>query len=475
MRRLVKSEIRYLSFEGGGGSGNAYPGALTELETLGVLAYDPKRARLTAKASLTQPPTGIDWRMRGQIEGVSGASAGAINALFLSLGYTPLEVEFILMTNDFEEFFDDIEPGLIPCVGGFRYTPTTYDLAGFADEIGATPAGKVLNALTSVEAFGFMQRWHAKITGAYLASLWTFYLSLMVEYPESAAKKVIENMTTGKIAASVVYDYGIFPGIEIRRFFGKYISLAVERLLAANPRYQVSGTPGGQYGPRSLTSTATGKSFYDVATGTMVQTSEVTFRQHREIFGTRLVVTGTNFETQKSHIFSADTTPNFRVVDAVRISMSLPMIFKPMVIKTDADLKTVVSPGEPTPDHPLEGVWVDGGFLNNIPVGAFDELAGGQKHTLGLVVGQDGRTSIDSILDYFKAYPLGQLMGTGGSQLSSTTSDIDRIVAIGTTDPKTGESIDLLDFAVDPTVYANVNEQSKQTVRKFFATRVDPG
>ncbi len=475
MRRLVRSEINYLAFEGGGGAGNAYPGALTALESLGVLAYDPQRASLAPKVSLTESFTGIDWRMRGQIKGVSGASAGAINALFLSLGYSPGEVEYILKTNDFEKFFDEIKPGLKPCVGGFRLDPLTVGMAAFADEVSSTTAGKVLNIMGNGVPFKFLQfqKLLADVQGAYLANTWVFYLSLLVDFPKEVAEQVLKELLSGKVAASVVHDYGIFPGLEIRRFFGKYISLAAERTLRNNPKYLLQDTVGGHYGPRNPTDVSAGKSFYDELTGEMVQTSEITFRHHQRIFGTRLVVTGSNLETQKSHIFSADTTPNFRVADAVRISMSLPMIFKPMVIKDDADLKKVVNTGEPTAEHPLSGVWVDGGLLNNIPVGVFDELAGGQEHTLGLVVGADTRTSIDSVVGFFKAYPLGFLMGTGGSQLSSTTSDVDRVIVIGTTDAKTGESMGLLDFKVDPTVYANINSQSEQTVADFFNTRVD--
>jgi NTE family protein len=475
MRRLVKSQINYLSFEGGGGAGNAYPGALTALESLDVLRYDPRRASLSPQSSLTGYFTGIDWRIQGQIKGISGASAGAINALFLSLGYTPVEVEHILKANDFDAFFDDVTPGLNPHVGGFRVDYTTYDLAGFYEEVSATTAGKVLNVMTGFIPLSYFhfEEWATKVQGSHMATMWMFYLSLLVDFPKRAAEQVFANLPTGKLAASVVADYGVFPGLEIRRFFARYISLAVERIMRTDPRYQLKNTAAGQYGPSGAVVAGTGQSFYDAPTGTMVQTSEITFRQHQQIFGTRLAVTGTNLETQKSHIFSADTTPNFRVVDAVRISMSLPMIFKPMVIKDDADLKTVINPGETTPEHPLRGVWVDGGLLNNIPVGAFDELAGGQEHTLGLMVGAEGRTEINSILGYFSAYPMGFLMGTGGSQVSATTSDVDRIIVIGTTDPATGESMGLLDFTVDPTVYAGVNAQSRKTVEEFFATRVD--
>src|SRR5206468_3955021 len=68
-----------------------------------------------------------------------------------------------------------------------------------------------------------------------------------------------------------------------------------------------------------------------------------------------------NLSTAQSHYFSVETTPAFCVADAVRISMSFPFAFKPVLIP-----KRNVLP----PD--LAGYWIDGGVLNNIPIHAFD-------------------------------------------------------------------------------------------------------
>ncbi len=72
--------FRNLVFEGGGVKGIAYSGALNVLEEKGVL---------------------------GSIERVAGTSAGAINAVLMSLGYTPEETKGILSELNFNNFMDD--------------------------------------------------------------------------------------------------------------------------------------------------------------------------------------------------------------------------------------------------------------------------------------------------------------------------------------------------------------------------------
>lgn len=72
--------FRNLVFEGGGVKGIAYVGALTVLETKGIV---------------------------GQIERAGGTSAGAINAVLLALDYKLAEMEKILGELDFRKFMDD--------------------------------------------------------------------------------------------------------------------------------------------------------------------------------------------------------------------------------------------------------------------------------------------------------------------------------------------------------------------------------
>ncbi|MGE3107194.1 MAG: patatin-like phospholipase family protein [Phycisphaerales bacterium] len=76
---MARSQFRNLVFEGGGVLGIAYAGALRELQKRGVLQ---------------------------DIERVAGASAGAITACLLAIGYSADEIEDVVGRTSFESFMD---------------------------------------------------------------------------------------------------------------------------------------------------------------------------------------------------------------------------------------------------------------------------------------------------------------------------------------------------------------------------------
>ena len=71
---------------------------------------------------------------------------------------------------------------------------------------------------------------------------------------------------------------------------------------------------------------------------------------------------GSNLSTGYSEVFSAETTPKFRIADAARISMSIPMFFAAIRANERKD------------------VYVDGGLLDNYPIQAFDNKKYVSKH-----------------------------------------------------------------------------------------------
>ena len=80
-----------------------------------------------------------------------------------------------------------------------------------------------------------------------------------------------------------------------------------------------------------------------------------------------LYTTGTNLTRQRVQVFSHETNPTMRVADAVRISMSIPLYFRAVLL----DARGNVITGTPAPGQPVE-VLVDGGLLANYPVDLFD-------------------------------------------------------------------------------------------------------
>ncbi|AII52261.1 patatin-like phospholipase family protein [Hymenobacter sp. APR13] len=79
-----------------------------------------------------------------------------------------------------------------------------------------------------------------------------------------------------------------------------------------------------------------------------------------------LYTTGTNLTRQCTQVFSYETHPFMRVADAVRISMSIPLYFRAVLLDTTGHVVR-----QPLPGQPVE-VLVDGGLLANYPIDLFD-------------------------------------------------------------------------------------------------------
>jgi NTE family protein len=192
-------QFRNLVFEGGGVKGIAYVGAMQILENRGILAG---------------------------ITRCGGASAGAINAFFFALGYTPFQQHEILRSTDFRDFMDS--------------------------------------------SFGMIR-------------------------------------DIRRLAKSFGYHRG--------DFFEAWVGAHLEA---------------------------------------EVGTARATFRDLREDGRPELHVIGTNLSTGFAEVFSHERHPDMAVVDALRISMSIPLFFQ------------AVRHG------PRDEVYVDGGLQLNYPVKLFD-------------------------------------------------------------------------------------------------------
>ncbi len=81
--------------------------------------------------------------------------------------------------------------------------------------------------------------------------------------------------------------------------------------------------------------------------------SNATFQDLETAKNPRLYVYGTNLGTHFGEVFSFEHTPTMRIVDAVRISMSIPLFFAAV-------------------RNARDNVFVDGGVLNNYPIKLFD-------------------------------------------------------------------------------------------------------
>src|SRR5690606_5425185 len=97
---------------------------------------------------------------------------------------------------------------------------------------------------------------------------------------------------------------------------------------------------------------------------------DITFEELHKLAGQNgyrdLYVVGTNLTLQKPEIFSHETYPKMRVRDAVRISMSIPLYFRAVLLNEKGEIVHKAKKDEKVQ------VIVDGGILANYPIDIFD-------------------------------------------------------------------------------------------------------
>jgi predicted acylesterase/phospholipase RssA len=283
--------ITYLALEGGGGKGVTYLGAMKALRELKVLP--------------------IRHGCENQLKGISGASAGAITALMLTLGFSDDDVQKELSNpRVFEDFFE------CPPRPGVSRLVDRSSRAGIRIRGRESISYKVEAALDA---------------GAMLLTNWLAYNEVEIENP--ILKRLAKHPS--EYAQCLLLDQGLFSGLQPRSYFADVIQRGLGR--------------------RALSAKST-------------TAMQVNFRTLRELTGIDLVITGTSITKRCPGIFSARTTPLFPVVDAVGLSMSIPLLFKPVHVEVGAGTDAISKDR-----NWCQGDWLDGGILNNLPLHAFDK------------------------------------------------------------------------------------------------------
>ena len=103
-----------------------------------------------------------------------------------------------------------------------------------------------------------------------------------------------------------------------------------------------------------------------------------------------LYLIGTNICTQKSEVFSHELTPDLIISDAVRISMSLPVIFQPHQQYVKKGNKRCLA---------KKDLYIDGGVMDNYPIWLFDDTKNNNK-----------KETVNSETLGFRLLPLKELM-----------------------------------------------------------------
>jgi predicted acylesterase/phospholipase RssA len=401
-KHLAPEQVRYLALEGGGGKGFAYVGAVQVLEKLGVM---------------------------NRIQGFAGASAGAIVSLLLSVGYTSEKLLKYMAETDFTKFFDSPANRLRPMVGNCTLIDDTDDEKELLEHLANLPEYSALvTALVAVGATGPVGQY---LLLQVLSSLFANreVLSKTIKERENKAPFNLLLQHWKKYVAYMGRDMGLFAGCEARKEFEKVL---VESMPPLN---------------------------------NLAPPPKITFEQHYRYFRKKLLITGTNLSTGRTQLFSVDETPKFPVADAVRISMSLPFIYKPYIIT------------EKRAGWPECGTYVDGGVWNNLPFREFDG-AGAEStedppgtsaaavmpqqkpRTLGLRLEVTPSERIEDFGALLKRVGLYGLFGTGETQVLSKY--VDQMVLLDT------RGLDLIDFGPPRVERDRAIKRARRATWRYF-------
>jgi NTE family protein len=210
---------------------------------------------------------------------------------------------------------------------------------------------------------------------------------------------------------------------------------------------------------------------------------DITFEELHKMTNKVLVMTGTSLTDQNTYYFNYITTPNMKVVDALRISISIPIFFTSVNYKINDN------------DH----IFIDGGILENFPIHYFetcDEIGNFvltsndldkfkcnvdshcYDNVLGIMLFMDGekrdvdnfnenKIVINNIGDFFTSYVNTMFLkieiGNFRDHTGNKTQFFDRVVSIVI--PKT---VSYTDFDLTRKVQDNLINIGKTAIEDFF-------
>ncbi len=337
-QKLTQEKIEYLVFQGGGGKGLVYLGAIFGLEFVFAKYILSKQKDLeeslvpesgTANIIMPTPislfPISIPPKYR-QLKGVAGSSAGAINAFCLAMGMSYSDIDKVLdkternfsapkgIINSFEKFFEAPRLAYRYIADGTSKREKDNVSSWSSDWLSAL----IKDLLIVTSPLGYVIRLFAK--------------NYLVKVLAPRFSEYIENVARAN---------GLFSGFEVRLFFE---TLMTENLLKHSYRQKFVLNAG----------LATKKAH------------EITFKDFFNI--TDLVITSINVVQKMPKLFSVYHTPDFPVTEAVGMSMSIPIAFKPVIAQKQVD-----STRDEKYNEEYHGIYVDGGMLLNYPIHIFDK------------------------------------------------------------------------------------------------------
>jgi len=339
--KLSKEDVNYLVFEGGGGKGVSYLGVFQALEELGIVDYVKKDFSGEEQCYLNTE----------KIKGVAGTSVGSITALILACGYNSKEAEKIIIGDVGYKILDTVEFDFIPVV--YTKENPVYVSDNPVLEKAKLPHDKYLKEFMKEEQksltdlFRLPKKAVEEVNFRFLAGILKWYVEyeghrkeqkadvnreFITSVPEMVQKKTVKHAfdmivnDPSDSISSFKFEYGFFLAKNFRELVDDLI-------------YNKSGV------------------------------KNCTFEQFYNFFGVDLVITGFDVSTNQTFYFrNNEQWKELCVADAVRMSVSIPIIFKPVLMPIKNGKITSATDKDATKSY-----IVDGGLGNNFPLHAFDD------------------------------------------------------------------------------------------------------
>lgn len=357
--RIDISKLKNLAFEGGGGKGLIYMGAIKALEEKGLLPIK----------------VGSD---KNQIKGISGASAGAINAFLLALGATSKSLAKDLNAEQLLKFYDGPDKGTIRMIRDNKFAPDEphFFRKNNEGEFEAVPLSQKLK--DEISEFANNPFWSLGVTknlligSSALASCSAGIVGAAQIGSETKRKELAENTgyflggmgVTGLLSSTILLlAMNVLPKKMLESFKDKEENKALKPLIEQILKHYEDYISNLLAERGLFPGTVLRQFFQDKLEARFPgEAKDMPFGIFKERTGVDLRVVSVNLTQARPQLFSADTTPDFPVVDAVCMAQCYPFAFKPIHVIGCSDKN----------DKPLDGHWCDGGVLNNIPLHAFD-------------------------------------------------------------------------------------------------------
>ena len=298
-------KIKNIVMRGGGVKGIAFGGALLELEKSGMLE---------------------------NVQRVAGASAGAITAFLLAIGFQPQEFEERLRVLDFHELMDsDKHRKLVDTLMKLFSGDTSIDdfLKGNLTKLWVTK--NIANDGMKLLSNAYLKYKRGRKFNAILNALsGAAHLHVAKKQALKQHDEIKKHINSFKALVKVIInDFGIFPGNKMVKWFSDWL--------------EEKGI-----------------------------NTEVTFcelhkhNQSNEGSNKDLYLVSTNMSKSTVEVFSHEHSPDVLVIDAVRAAMAFPIFFKPTQIRRkviENGVKKIVT---------MPDIYADGGMIRNYPVNLFD-------------------------------------------------------------------------------------------------------